>query len=219
MWGRGPRGNASCELQLIVIATENELITLHKLHEQDWTATGAYGGLPGLAADALTGLEGNFDAMLVLLRNISIVTDPESGTMPSQGVAVYTPPFIADFLDGNNGIEVPDQAFAPSFPEWFDEKNFDKLWPHSLRSIQNAEASVVDAFIRSLFGWRPQVGSGSNSAGSSLSERIEASLYLPDVPRRCNLTLRNLRTPFGDGNVRIDIHAGESGLSWRFSSK
>ena len=160
--------------------------------------------------------------MLSLLRNISIVTDGEVGTMPSQGVAVYTPPFIATFLSQNDGVEVPAQAFAPSFPEWFDESNWPKLWPHSLRSIQNAEASIVDAIVRSLFGWRPRVGAAAAAAaaaaagpGANVSAQIDASLFLPNVSRNCNLTLRNLRTPFGGGKL-IDIRADRYGLSWSF---
>ena len=168
-------------------------------------------------------MEGGFDASMSLLLNISIVAHRTEGTMPAQGVATYSPPFIVKFLNGNDGISPPTAAFAPAFPEFFDEGGtFPKDWPNTERSIQNAEASIVDAIVRSVFGWRPQWATFHEA---DPHKAIQASLYLPDVPRRSTGkmggqpllfrgTLQSLRTPFGP----IDITCGEDGLSWRFST-
>jgi len=126
-----------------------------------------------------------------------------------------TPPFMAAFLNGNDDKQPPAFAYGAAFPEFFDEgKGFPPLWPMSERSVQNAEASIVDAFIRTVFGWRPDWGTW-NSSSSSSSAAIDSALLLPASPRPgFQGVLRNVRTPFG----AIDITAGESGLTWEFSS-
>ena len=172
----------------------------------DWTATGAYGGLAGLVADSLADLEGSTSSTMRLLRNISIVAN---STMPSQGIATFTPPFITKWLQNNHGLPTPTQAFSPSFPEFFDNQN---PWPHSLRSIQNAEASIVDSFVRTVFGFRPKI----NSAATNVTAAIDSSFYLKNEPRENFIgVLRNVRTPYD--NRLIDIESNEGGLSWSFS--
>ena len=109
---------------------------------------------------------------------------------------------------------MPDQPFAPAFPEFFDEKEFDPWWPSSLRGIQNAEASITDSFIRTVFGWRPQWISTDPSI--TPEEAINRSLYRPTVARsNFRGTLEGLQTPFGE----IDLTASESGISWKFSKQ
>jgi len=178
----------------------------------DWTGTGAYGGLPGLAVDALVTYENGLDGALAVLRNLSLAAKT---SMPAQGIAVTTPPFIIDFLNKNNGMEVPSDAYAPAFPEFFDEKAFGagSFWPHSLRSIQNAIAAINDAIIRSVFGWRPDWSTWTNTSDSKAA--IDAALFLPRAPRNnFTGTLYGLRTPVGT----IDVTAGGAGLSWTFSA-
>ena len=133
----------------------------------DWTATGAYGGLPGAAVESICDLEQGFASALSLLTNFSIVTDESLGTMPGQGIAVFTPPYIVGFLDDNAGIDLPTAAYAPSFPEFFDDVEHSEgfpdcfptmneedgprsCWPNTSRSIQNAEGSISDAFINAI---------------------------------------------------------------------
>ena len=169
--------------------------------------------------DSLSALEDGFDGALRLLRNISLVASPTAGTMPAQGIATYTPPFIRAFMDHNGGVPPPEGPYAPNFPEFFDEgKPFPPLWPSTERSVQNAEASIVDAFIRSIFGWRPGWHAVQQPAplGEATRDRlISASLFRPHVPRHgFTGTLRGLRTPWGRS---IDIHAGEHGLKWHYS--
>merc|ERR1719199_993477 len=102
--------------------------------------------------------------------------------MPSQGVAVMTPPYVAKFLNANDGLPLPKGPFAPNFPEWFDEgKPFPAWWPSTERTIQNAEASIVDAIVRSLFGWRPDWTTWSSFTNTSAA--IDSSLYLASVNR------------------------------------
>ena len=142
--------------------------------------------------------------------------------MPSQGVATLTPPFIREFLNDNDGIPEPAQAFSPSFPEFFDEAGWPALWPHSLRSIQNAEGSLVDAFVRTIFGFRPSWPTKKNCYSNKRDalKAVESSLFLKDVPRNgFNGTLKNILTPFiysEDCKTRlsIDIHADSQGLTW-----
>jgi len=179
----------------------------------DWTGTGAYGGLPGLAVDSLAALEQGLDGALFVLRNISLAAKT---SMPSQGIAVTTPRFVKEFLNANNGMRTPSDPYAPSFPEFFDEKSFGEgsWWPHSLRSIQNAIGAIVDSYVRSVFGWRPDWSTWSNLTDPATA--IDSALFLPDAPRRnFQGTLYGLRTPYG----RIDITAGQSGVSWAFSAE
>lgn len=96
----------------------------------------------------LLGLEQGFEHSLATLKNISLIASQKAGSMPAQGVAVMTPPYVAEFLDGNDGLPTPFGPFAPNFPEWFDEgKPFPPWWPSTERSVQNAEASLVDAVV------------------------------------------------------------------------
>jgi hypothetical protein len=172
----------------------------------DWTATGAYGGLAGLTADAVADLKGSTSSAMKLLRNISIVAN---STMPSQGIATYTPPFIKKWL--NQSLPTPKQAFSPSFPEFFDNQD---PWPHSLRSIQNAEASIVDSFVRTVFGFRPKMV--LNQKNVNVTAAIDSSFFLKNEPRDNFIgVLRNVRTPYN--NQMIDIYSNEDGLSWSFS--
>jgi len=180
----------------------------------DWTGTGAYGGLAGAAVDASVGLEQGFERSMAILKNLSVMTRMHEGTMPGQGVVVSTPPYITHFLNDNDGLPVPDLPYAGNFPEWFDEGgSFPEWWPSSMRSIQNAEASIVDAVVRSVFGWRPDWSTWN--ARSSAQAAMDAALFLPSVPRAgFDGLLTNVRTPAG----LIDLHAGNHGVSWKFSS-
>ena len=45
-----------------------------------------------------------------------VVADAERGTMPGQGIATYTPPFMRAFLADNDGVPDPAQAYAANFP-------------------------------------------------------------------------------------------------------
>ena len=178
----------------------------------DWTGTGAYGGLPGYAVDALADLTQALDAPLALLRNL---TTAAYVTMPAQGVAVTTPPFVAAFMDGNGGKPAPPGPYAPAWPEWFDgEEAWEPpLWPNTERALSMPPASIADAFVRSVFGWRPDWAFLKN--GTDARDAIDGALFLPRAPRPgFEGTLRALRTPFGP----VDIHASEQGLSWAFSS-
>lgn len=79
--------------------------------------------------------------------------------------------------------------------------------PNTERSVQNAEASIVDAFVRSVFGWRPDwdfahraactLATGPAPVGcpprapaaernprSAARVEIDRALFLPHVPRR-----------------------------------
>lgn len=179
----------------------------------DWTGTGGYGGLAGVALDALADLEQGFDAMYAALLNISLAAHT---TMPAQGVAVMSPPFMVQFLNNNNGLPPPVGPFAPNFPEFFDEAGWPPFWPSTSRSVQNAEGSIADAIIRSLFGWRPAWVSPAASKANA-SAAIDAALFLPSAPRGgpgFKALLSGLRTPYG----LIDITASNSGLQWTWSS-
>ena len=182
----------------------------------DWTATGGYGGLPGAAVDAVASLDMDLSRAIAALLNFSIVTDLNRGTMPSQGMGVLVPPFMRYFLNDNDGVPNPQQAFAASFPEMFDEVNmgYGSTWPHSMRTIQNAEASLVDAVVRSIFGWRPDWNT-TVVARTDMEKAVTDSLWLPQAPRKgFNATLRHLRTPFGR---HVDVHADSNGLRWQWS--
>jgi hypothetical protein len=175
----------------------------------DWTGTGAYGGLAGSSIDSLVDLEGGFNLAMKALKNISLVSRT---SMPAQGVAVMTPPFMYNFLNGNDGLPSPIGPYAPAFPEFFDEPNFPALWPNTARSIQNAESSIVDAFIRSVFGWRPFWLSPAVQSTLDVEAAINASLHLSDISRGDDFVgeLRGLRTPYG----LINIIADTAGVRW-----
>eukprot|EP00386_Alphamonas_edax_P015322 GDKI01046839.1.p1 GENE.GDKI01046839.1~~GDKI01046839.1.p1 ORF type:complete len:248 (+),score=45.34 GDKI01046839.1:303-1046(+) len=198
--------------------TDTDLVSIRS----DWSATGAYGGLAGAAVDAVVGLEGGFGAALTVLKNISMVTHPTHGTMPAPGIATMTLPYMLAWLNNNNGIPPPTYAFASNFPEFFDKgeqkTGFPPVWPATSRSIQNAEGSIADAFIRSVFGWRPDWASlHMFRLHGDVTAAINASLYLPNTGRAdFTGTLYNLRTPFN--GALIDITAGDNGLTWQFSA-
>jgi hypothetical protein len=189
----------------------------------DWTATGGYGGLAGAAVDAVANLEQGLDAALRLLRNISVVADPARGTMPAQGIATMTTPFVYQTLWNNSGVPLPEHAFAPAFPEFFDEIGWGWTWPRTERSVQNAEASITDAIIRSVFGWRPDWNFTLVASATNLTHAVDSSLFQPSAPRNGFAgTLRNVRLPSANRSATreaqfIDITADSSGLSWVLS--
>ena len=85
--------------------------------------------------------------------------------------------------------------------------------PHSLRSIQNAEASIVDSFVRTVFGFRPKILGGGVS---NVTAAIDSSFFMKNEPRESFVgVLRNVRTPY-DSRL-IDIYANHDGISWSFS--
>ena len=86
------------------------------------------------------------------------------------------------------------------------------MWPDTERSVQNAEASIVDAVIRTLFGWRPDWVTPDAPRGSpAAAAAIQACLWRPDEGRGDFVgVLSGLRTPLG----YINITAGPAGLSW-----
>jgi hypothetical protein len=186
----------------------------------DWTAVGAYGGLFGAAVEALGDLEGGFDGMMKALEVGAVVADPKRGTMPGQGIAVMGTNMFMDYLDGNGGMDFPETAFAPNFPEFFDlseqESGFPADWPSTARSIQNAEGSIVDCFVRSVFGWRPNwdtfVAAASNETEKAAA--IDGAIWQRDLARGdFEGVLANVRTPFGN----VDLTAGKGGVAWKFS--
>ena len=157
------------------------------------------------------------------LRSAAIVADQEYGTMPAQGIAVMTTPAFAEFL-GDEDFE-PEHAFAPNFPEFFDkdevESGFPPSWPSTSRSIQNAEGSIVDSFVRTIFGWRPnwkaaKLGEEGGGGEVDVKKAIDACLWMNDVSRGdFEGILKNLRTPFGR---MIDLKAGKDGVKWEWAS-
>jgi hypothetical protein len=147
------------------------------LSKTQWTATGAYGGLLGAAVDALGDLEGGLSDALRALESAAVVAHPEKGTMPAQGIAVMSTPMFRSAL-GEGEESDPEHAFAPNFPEFFDDAEvaggFPSQWPSTSRSIQNAEGSIVDAFVRTVFGWRPgwaEVLEGAGGGGGGTGGR------------------------------------------------
>lgn len=177
----------------------------------DWTGTGGYGGLAGVAVDSLADLEQGLGSAMAALHNLSLAARV---SMPAQGVAVMSPPYIAAFLNNNDGKPVPVGPYAPAWPEFFDEKDFPAWWPNTERSLQNAVGAITDSFIRTVFGWRP---AWVAAAGTDPSAAIQASLFLPNAPRGglgFNATLSGLRTPYG----LIDISATAFGLAWTWSA-
>ncbi|GMH63331.1 hypothetical protein TrRE_jg7267 [Triparma retinervis] len=148
-----------------------------------------------------------------------VLADPDHGTMPSQGIAVRSTPQFNAYL-GISEENVPDFAFAPAFPEFFDANEqangFPAEWPNTARSIQNAEASICDAFIRTIFGWRPSWGAFSADDNTDFDAIIEASIWNKSTGRGgFKGTLSNVRTPFGD----INLEASDTGINWEWSSK
>lgn len=190
-----------CANVMIENATIEDLLVCRA----DWGCFGSYGGIPGFAVESSVHLLGSFDDMIASLQQLSGAT----AAPPSQGIALGTPTYFANHF-GRGPLNVPVPPFAPSFPEFFDEPGWELFWPSTLRYLQNAEASFVDAIIRSLFGWRPEwiIGESINVAPN---DAITASLYLPNVSRGgFQGTLSWLRTPYG----YINITANDNGLTW-----
>ena len=212
----------------------------------DWSATGSFAGNAGATVDAMATLEQGFDTALFLLHNYSIIADPDLGTMPAQGMAVLTPPWMTQYLHNNNGIPPPARAFAGSFPEFFDEKWRFWTFPRTSRNVQGCVSSIVDAVIRSIFGWRPDwstLNVDDVHDEHQLRTAIDRSFFARDTPRVSTKmspvgkeggtadayvfsgTLRNVRLRFTQKQnakltnvVFIDISIDEKGkLSWLFS--
>jgi hypothetical protein len=176
----------------------------------DWGCFGSYGGIPGFAVESSVHLTGTFDDMVRALRQMAPTA---AVAAPSQGIALGTPTYFAMHHNGDHAVDdVPSPPFDPSFPEYFNEPGWELFWPSTLRYVQNAEASFVDAIVRTLFGWRPEWVTPSAPKGSpQANAAIQAALYLPSAPRTgFNGTLSFIRTPLG----YINVTAGESGLTW-----
>ncbi|GMH95403.1 hypothetical protein TL16_g13148 [Triparma laevis f. inornata] len=183
----------------------------------DWTATGGYGGLFGAAVEALADLEGGLEGAVKALKSGTVLASAEYGTMPSQGIAVMSTPMFNSYLEIEEGEEVPEYAFAPAFPEYFDEaeqaSGFPSEWPNTARSIQNAEGSIVDVYLRTLFGWRPSWSTWKGDEGDK-EAAIEGAIWMKDVGRYgFEGELSNVRTPYGD----ITLSVGDNGVKWKWT--
>ena len=172
----------------------------------DWGCLGSYGGIPGLAVEA--GGASRVAAQLAQLAPTAATT------MPAQAIALATPPWLAAHWNGHEhapGV-APAPPYAGAWPEFFDEPNFPAMWPDTERYVQNAEASIVDVIIRTVFGWRPDwTTPAAPPRSAAAAAAIDASLYLSASPRAgFSGTLSLVRTPLGF----INISASEAGLSW-----
>jgi len=177
----------------------------------DWGCMGSYGGMPGFATEAAAHLTGALDGTLDALIQLA----PVAGlSAPSQGIALGTPPYFAlHFNDGRGIDDVPLPPYANAWPEFFDEGgDWPLFWPDTERYVQNAEASFVDAIVRTVFGWRPDwIMPTAPQRSPAAAAAIDASLYLAKQPRPGFAgTLAFLRTPLG----YINVSASEAGLSW-----
>ena len=156
----------------------------------DWTGTGAYIGVAGATIDAMATVEQAFDTALFLLHNYSIVADPDLGTMPAQGIVVTIPPFMIQYLHNNSNFVPPSRAFAGSFPEFFDEPDWPFwTWPRTSRNVQSSASSIVDAVIRTLFGWRPDWGTlwvEDVHDEIQIQSAINQSFFARHIPRQSN---------------------------------
>ena len=180
------------------------------VYRSDWGCGGSYGGIPGFATESAAHLTGDFTGTLAALRQLAPVA---AVTAPSQGIAVDTPPYLAAYYNGGRAPEdVPPPPYGTAWPEFFDEPDFPSVWPDTERYVQNAEASIVDAIIRTLFGWRPDwVTPTAPPRSPAAAAAIDAALYLPARGRGdFHGTLALLRTPLG----YINITASSSGLVW-----
>jgi hypothetical protein len=176
----------------------------------DWGCFGSYGGIPGFAVESSVHLTQTFGGMVQALHQMAPTA---AVAAPGQGIALGTPTYFAAHFNGDHSLDdTPVPPFNPSFPEFFDEPGWELFWPSTLRYIQNAEASFVDAIVRTLFGWRPEWVTPSAAKGSpEAAAAIQASLYLPSVSRGgFTGTLSMLRTPLG----YINITCGDGGLTW-----
>ena len=177
----------------------------------DWGCSGAYGGIPGAAAESAAYLTGGVAGTLAALRQLAPVA---AATAPAQGIAVDTPPYFAAQYNGGRAFDdTPPPPYATAWPEFFDEGgSWPLLWPDTERYVQNAEASIVDAVVRTVFGWRPDwVTPAAPARSPAAAAAIDAALFLPRAPRtNFEGTLSLLRTPLG----YINISAGAGGLQW-----
>lgn len=183
----------------------------------DWTATGGYGGLFGASIEALADIEGGLDGAIKALKTGAVLASASDGTMPSQGIAVRSTPMFNSYL-GITEEDVPKYAFAPAFPEFFDkneqQSGFPSEWPNTARSIQNAEASIVDCFIRTVFGWRPSWSSWDSAADKD--SVIDAAIWKKGTSRGgFEGKLYNVKTPFGD----INLEVSNDGVSWTWAGE
>ena len=180
------------------------------VYRSDWGCGGSYGGIPGFATESAAHLTGDLAGTLAALRQLAPVA---AATAPSQGIAVDTPPYLAANYNGGRAPgDVPPPPYGTAWPEFFDEPDFPSVWPDTERFVQNAEASIVDAVVRTLFGWRPDWTTPAAPPRSpAAAAAIDAALFLPRQPRAgFNGTLALLRTPLG----YINITASSSGLEW-----
>jgi hypothetical protein len=180
------------------------------VYRSDWGCGGSYGGIPGFATESAAHLTGDLSGTLAALRQLAPVA---SATAPSQGIAVDTPPFLAANYNGGRAPgDVPPPPYGTAWPEFFDEPDFPSVWPDTERFVQNAEASIVDAVVRTLFGWRPDWTTPAAPPRSpAAAAAIDAALFLPRRPRAgFQGTLALVRTPLG----YINITASSSGLEW-----
>jgi hypothetical protein len=174
----------------------------------DWTGTGGYGGLAGLAVDSTASLEDaadEFESTMYSLTRLSLVTRRSN---PAQGIATFTPPYMlqTSLMNMNDGKPAPEAPYGAAWPEFFDESDFPPFWPQTERAVQNAVAAIVDSFIRSVFGFRPDWTSNSSSSVS-----VQNMLWRPDVPRgtfRGSLVL--LQTAAGC----VNLSSGPMGVNW-----
>ena len=180
----------------------------------DWGCMGSYGGIPGFAMESAGGLLGEEDGVAVTAAALQQLAPVAATSAPGQGVAVQTPPYLAQHWNGGSTdpTNVPTPPYPASWPEFFDEKGWLPVWPDTVRYIQNAEGSISDAIIRTLFGWRPDWVTPYAERGTPEADAvINAALWHPRSTRGAFLgTLSNLRTPLG----YINITAGPLGLSW-----
>jgi len=104
--------------------------------------------------------------------------------------------------------------YGPAFPEWFDQKQKwePPLWPNTERTLSTPPASLCDAILRTVFGWRP--GWDFLRDTDDAAAAVDRALFLPKTPRPgFRGTLAGVRTPHG----AIDITATEAGLSWAWA--
>lgn len=172
----------------------------------DWGCLGSYGGIPGLAVESAG--PGRVAAQLAQLAPTAVTA------MPAQAIALGTPPWLAAHWNGHETApkDAPTPPYAVAWPEFFDEPGWEPVWPDTERTVQNAEASIVDATIRTLFGWRPDwVTPDAPRESPEAAAAIQACLWQPNEGRGSFVgVLSGLRTPLG----HINITAGPTGLSW-----
>jgi hypothetical protein len=180
----------------------------------DWGCMGSYGGIPGFAMESAAGLLPTDTGAAVTAAALLQLSPVAAVSSPGQGIAVDTPPWLAEHWNGasRDPANVPIPPYTVSWPEFFDESDFPPVWPDTERYIQNAEGSISDAIIRTLFGYRPDWLTPYAEKGTpAANAAIDAALWHPQASRGgFTGTLGNLRTPLG----YINITAGAGGLTW-----